>query len=156
MLSGCGGSTSLLDVARLPRISSDLKISRYDIQKGVKSVLTSDLHKLTGGVHIVGLLTKGRHICIAEDIGRHNALDRVIGYGLLNSVNFRETFVVSSGRISSEMVRKCLVANIPIIISRGSTTSLAIEIAEQAGLTIIGFARGERMNIYSGRERIEG
>jgi FdhD protein len=89
-----------------------------------------------------------------EDIGRHNALDKVIGYGLKHGVDFSRTIVTCSGRLSSEMVRKCLIANIPIIASRGATTTLAISMGEQSGLTIIGFVRGPKMNIYTGVERI--
>ncbi len=89
-----------------------------------------------------------------EDIGRHNALDKVIGYGLKHGVDFSRTVVTCSGRLSSEMVRKCLMANIPVIASRGATTTLAISMAEQAGLTIIGFVRSQKMNIYTGVERV--
>jgi FdhD protein len=95
-------------------------------------------------------------VCIAEDIGRHNALDRIIGYGLLNNVSFSRTFVVSSGRVSSEMARKCLIAGIPLIASRTATTSLAVEMAEKTGLTIIGFVRSDQMNIYTHPERVRG
>ena len=80
---------------------------------------------------------------------RHNAIDRVIGYGLRNRIDFSRTFIVSSGRISSEMVRKCLIANIPMIISRSATTTLSVEIAEKTGLTIVGFVRAGKMNVYS-------
>jgi len=90
-----------------------------------------------------------------EDIGRHNALDKVIGYGLKHNVDFSRTIVTCSGRLSSEMVRKCLIANIPIIASRGATTTLAISMGEQSGLTIIGFVRSQKMNIYTGVERVK-
>lgn len=154
VLSGCGGSSSFLDVAKLPKIISDLVIDLDDIRAGMKQALQSDLHAKTGGVHIVGLFNTDGAVCIAEDIGRHNALDRVIGYGLLNNIPFSRTFVVSSGRVSSEMARKCLIAGIPIIVSRSATTSLAVETAEKTGLTIIGFARSDQMNIYTNPERV--
>ena len=95
-------------------------------------------------------------IARSEDIGRHNALDRVIGYALRNNVDLSRTYAICSGRISSEMVRKCLIANIPIIISRGATTTLAIEIAAKTGLCVIGFVRSSKMNIYSHPERVQG
>jgi FdhD protein len=154
VLSGCGGSSSFLDVAKLPKITSDLVIDVDDIRAGMKQALQSDLHAKTGGVHIVGLFNADGAVCIAEDIGRHNALDRVIGYGLLNTIQFSRTFVVSSGRVSSEMARKCLIAGIPIIVSRSATTSLAVEMAEKTGLTIIGFARSDQMNIYTNPKRV--
>lgn len=154
IVSGCGGGTSFLEESKLPRVSSDLTINTDDIFNAVKTILNSDLHKLTGGVHVVGLFSKTGRICIAEDIGRHNALDKVIGYGLTRNIEFSETFVVCTGRISSEMALKCSVANIPVIASRGATTSLAIEIAANTGLCVIGFVRDGRMNVYANKERI--
>ncbi len=156
VLSGCGGSSSFLDVAKLPKITSDLVIDVADIRSAMKQTLESDLHTKTGGNHIVGLFSPAGMVCVAEDIGRHNALDRIIGYGLLNNVSFSQAFVVSSGRVSSEMARKCLIAGIPLISSRTATTSLAVEMAEKTGLTIIGFVRSDQMNIYTHPERVRG
>ena len=154
VLSGCGGDTSYLDPARLPKIRSDMTVELGTLKRIMKETLVSDLHTRTGGIHIVGLFGQDEKICITEDIGRHNALDKVIGYGLKHNIDFSRTIVTCSGRLSSEMVRKCLMANIPVIASRGATTSLAISMGEQAGLTIIGFVRGQKMNIYTGVERI--
>lgn len=154
VLSGCGGDTSCLDPARLPKIRSDMTVELGTIKRIMKETLVSDLHIRTGGIHIVGLFGQDGKICITEDIGRHNALDKVIGYGLKHNVDFSKTIVTCSGRLSSEMVRKCLMANIPIIASRGATTTLAINMGEQSGLTIIGFVRSQKMNIYTGVERI--
>jgi FdhD protein len=156
ILSGCGGSVSFIDAEKLPRIKSDLIIDTEKINESIRDALSSDLHHTTGGIHIVALVDAGKIITVSEDIGRHNALDRVIGYGLRNHIDFSQTFIVSSGRISSEMVRKCLVANIPIIISRSATTTLSVEIAEKTGLTIVGFVRAGKMNIYSQPQRIIG
>ena len=156
VLSGCGGSSSYLDVAKLPKISSDFEIDAATVKSAVRETLQSDLHVKTGGIHIIGLFSGNGAIIITEDIGRHNALDRVIGYGLLNHVQFSGTFAVSSGRISSEMVRKCLIAGIPLIVSRGATTTLAVETAEQSNLTVVGFSRGQKMNIYTHPSRIRG
>jgi FdhD protein len=129
VFSGCGGDTSYID--------ADFR-----------------LHTRTGGIHIVGLFGPDGKICIVEDIGRHNALDKIIGYGLKHNVDFSKTTVTCSGRLSIEMVRKCLIANIPIIASRGATTTLAISVGERSGLTIIGFVRCQKVNIYTGVERI--
>jgi FdhD protein len=154
ILSGCGGSTSFIDVEKLPRIHSDFSISAATISTALRSVLDSEIHRTTGGFHMVVLLDSQRVISVAEDIGRHNAVDRIIGHALRNGVDLSQTFVISSGRISSEMVRKCLTANIPIIVSRSATTTLSVEIANKTGLTVIGFARGGKLNIYSHPERI--
>lgn len=157
VLSGCGGSTSFLDAGRLPGIRSDLTLSPEAIRAATKETLDSDLHRITGGIHLVGLFDdEGKAIRIAEDIGRHNALDRVIGHGLLAGTDFSQTFAVSSGRISSEMVRKCLVANIPVIVSRGATTTAAVEAAAAGGLTIVGFVRSRKMNVYTRPDRVAG
>lgn len=156
ILSGCGGSTSYIDTGKLPKINSDLTIPAQMIRDRTKEGLESDLHTKTGGIHVVVLADRNGVINRAEDIGRHNAMDRVIGYGLRNGIDFSKTFVICSGRISSEMARKCLTANIPIMISRGATTTLAIDIAKRTGLTVVAFARSMRMMIYTNPERIEG
>jgi FdhD protein len=156
ILSGCGGSTSFIDTEKLPKVHSDYAITTANIWTSVKAVLNSELHITTGGIHIVALLDGGKIIAVSEDIGRHNALDRVIGYALRNRIDLSRTWVVVSGRISSEMVRKCLIAGIPIIVSRGATTTLAVETAEKTGLTVVGFARSSKMVIYTHAERIKG
>jgi FdhD protein len=156
ILSGCGGDASFIDKKNLPQIESDLVISPDWIHQTIRTVLDSELHRSTGGIHVVGLVSPDTVLSVAEDIGRHNALDRVIGYALRKNVDLSRTFVVISGRISSEMARKCIYSNIPVVVSRGATTSLAIEVAEIAGLSIIGFVRGSKMNIYTGPERVAG
>ena len=156
ILSGCGGSTSYIDTEKLPKISSGYSITPDTIQASAKAVLNSELHITTGGIHIVALLDGGKIIAVSEDIGRHNALDRVIGFALRNRIDLTKTWVIVSGRISSEMVRKCLIAGIPIIVSRGATTTLAVETADKTGLTVVGFARSTKMVIYTHAERIAG
>lgn len=156
ILSGCGGSVSYIDTEKLPKIHSDFTIPATTITNLLKGAFSSELHKITGGTHFVALADSEKILALSEDIGRHNALDRVIGFGLRTGIDFSQTFVIASGRISSEMARKCLIANIPIIVSRGATTTLAVEIAEKAGLTIVGFARGTKMNVYTHPFRIEG
>jgi len=156
ILSGCGGSTSYIDTEKLPKIASDYAISADNIRAALKSVLNSELHVTTGGIHIVALLDGEKKLAVSEDIGRHNALDRVIGFALRNSIDLKRTWVLVSGRISSEMVRKCLIAEIPIIVSRGATTTLAVETAGKTNLTVVGFARSTKMVIYTHPERIGG
>ncbi|MGB8308765.1 MAG: formate dehydrogenase accessory sulfurtransferase FdhD [Methanoregula sp.] len=156
ILSGCGGAASFIDTEKLPRITSDLSFAPDLIRAITKEVLESELHMITGGIHVVGLASKNGIITRSEDIGRHNALDRVIGHGLRNKIDLSKTFVICSGRVSSEMVRKCLVADIPVIVSRGATTTLAVTIAAQTGVCIVGFIRSTKMNIYSHPERIQG
>jgi FdhD protein len=156
ILSGCGGSTSYIDAEKLPKIRSEFSISTGEITTALRSVLDSDLHRATGGLHMVVLLDTQHVLGIAEDIGRHNAVDRIIGHGLRNGIDLSQTFIITTGRISSEMVRKCLTANIPIIVSRSATTTLSVDIAQKTGLTVIGFARSGKLNIYTHPERIRG
>jgi FdhD protein len=156
ILSGCGGSTSFIDTGKLPSIKSGFAISATTIIHMIKEVLASELHNKTGGIHIVGLASADGIITRSEDIGRHNALDRVIGYALRNNIDLSSSYAICSGRISSEMVRKCLIANIPVVISRGATTTLAIDIAAKTGVCVIGFVRSATMNIYTHPERVLG
>jgi len=145
---------SFLDKSNQPAIKSELQLDADAIFDAVSSILDSELHKATGGVHVVGLFDGNGRICVSEDIGRHNALDKVIGFGLTRTIDLETTFVACTSRISSELVLKCSVANIPVLASRSATTSLAIELAAKTGLCIIGFVRDERMNIYTQTERI--
>ncbi len=137
------------------KISSDLKVKTGDIFNSVKAILKSEIFTETEAVHSAGLFLHGSEaICIAEDLGRHNALDKVIGYGLLHKVDFSQTLAASTGRQPSEMIVKCRNVNIPIIATKGVPTTLAIEIAEKAGITIAGLVRGKNMMVYSHPERI--
>lgn len=137
-------------------ISSDLKIKTGDIFNCVKAILKSEIFTETEAVHSAGLFLNGKEpICIAEDLGRHNALDKVIGYGLLHDVDFSRTLAASTGRQPSEMLLKCRSVNIPIIATKGVPTTLAIEIARKAGITIAGLVRGKTMTVYSHPERIK-
>jgi len=155
IVSGCGGIASFLDESKLPEIKSDLTIRRTQAQQAMGAISLSETHIATGGVHSVGLFAGDGPITIIEDIGRHNALDKAIGYALLQSPvpDLRRTFVACTGRVSSDMALKCSVAGIPAVVSRGATTSLAISIAERVGLCIIGFLRGKRLSVYTCRER---
>jgi FdhD protein len=139
----------------IPEIHSSLCISRQEIIDGVRAILNSNIFKETQAVHSAGLFKKGSEIiCLAEDIGRHNALDKVIGYGLINDIDFANTFVTSTGRQPSEMILRCAVANIPLIATKGVTTTRAIRLAQNIGLTIIGAVRDDGMIVYSNPTRV--
>jgi FdhD protein len=114
----------------------------------------SELFRLTGCFHSAALSDGKSILAFAEDIGRHNAVDKVTGYALLNDISFRGKLMLVSCRISSEIVSKCARWEIPVIASRGAPTDLAVEIAEAAGMTLIGFVRGENLNVYSNPQRI--
>jgi FdhD protein len=141
---------------RPPGVISDLKVPREDVFECVRAILKSEVFTETEAVHSAGLFLDAQDaVCIAEDLGRHNALDKVIGRGLLHGIDFSRTLAASTGRQPSEMLFKCLQAGIPIIATKGVPTTLAVAIAVKAGITIAGLVRGSTMTVYSHPERIE-
>lgn len=114
------------------------------------------VHEKTGGVHAAAVFDlKGEVICLAEDIGRHNAVDKVLGHCLLRRIPLKDKILITSGRASYEMAVKAIRVGIPVIATMSSPTSLAVELAEDRGLTLIGYLRGGRMNVYTHGERLK-
>jgi FdhD protein len=156
--SGCGNGsvhTISLEEGSIKFIESNCKFATTDILKLMSEFNSkSDLFKQTGGVHSCCLCSKGDILVFCEDIGRHNALDKVIGKALMNNMDLKNKLLMSTGRISSDIVVKVAKAGIQIIVSHSAPTSLALSIAKAANITIIGFARSNRMNIYCNEHRI--
>ncbi|HET9719976.1 MAG TPA: formate dehydrogenase accessory sulfurtransferase FdhD [Solirubrobacteraceae bacterium] len=113
-------------------------------------------HRRTGGLHATGLFdTDGRPIVAREDVGRHNAMDKVIGRALIEGwLPLSERLLCVSGRLSFELVQKAAVAGAPVLVGVGAPSSLAIALAEDRGMTLCGFARGDRVNVYTHPERV--
>jgi FdhD protein len=132
-----------------------IKVDAQDITRLMKLHLdASDIHKQTGGVHIMSLSQGEKLLVSREDVGRHNAVDKLYGYCLKNRLDCSSMIFLSSGRISSEIIEKIIYMGIKLVVSRATVTNLAQSKAVQAGITLIGFARGERFNIYSHPEGI--
>jgi len=129
-----------------PEIKSDFQVSKEDILNGLKAILKSEIYFETEAIHSAGLFGAGaKPVCITEDIGRHNALDKIIGYALINGIDLSHTFAASTGRMASDMVSKICHANIPIIATKTAVTHLGFEIGERCGLTIVGFVKDKGM-----------
>jgi len=134
----------------LPPLSADL-ISVLP----QKLLSTQSLFELTGGIHAAGVFDwSGALVWQAEDVGRHNAVDKIAGYALKNGLlPFNQHLLVLSGRACFELLHKALALSIPVVVAVGAPSSLAIETAQRFGQTLIGFTREGRFNVYTGKER---
>jgi FdhD protein len=113
------------------------------------------LYRETGGVHTSALSDGERILLVAEDIGRHNTLDKIAGLCMLRRHWPEQRLLITTGRISSEMLQKAARLEAPILISRTSPSSLSIEMAERYGITLIGYARRQRFNLYTNKQRVQ-
>ncbi|MCG2712324.1 MAG: formate dehydrogenase accessory sulfurtransferase FdhD [Candidatus Omnitrophica bacterium] len=156
--SGCGRGTLFyhaVDVMHRKKQRKGINIQRDHIFNLMRDFQTrSNEFKETGGVHSAALAEGENILVVREDIGRHNALDKIIGYSLIKGIEFDDKIVLTSGRVSSEVLLKVQKTKISVIISRSAPTNQAVKHARDSGITLIGFARGKKMNIYSQKERI--
>ncbi|HUV27637.1 MAG TPA: formate dehydrogenase accessory sulfurtransferase FdhD [Anaerolineales bacterium] len=154
--SGCTGGYTALDLDTLiPEVKDGVSLESDQVRHLVERLFESqDLYKKTGGVH-TSILTDGDQIIIsAEDVGRHNSLDKIAGLYLFGNEIFTKKILLSTGRISSDMLQKSARIGAAIVISRTSPTSLSVELAEKWGITLIGYARRDRFNLYTHPDRI--
>jgi len=138
-------------------IDTSLKISSNLVYSLISKMQESaNFFKLTGGVHSCALADKnGSIILFSEDISRYNTIDKILGEAFINDIATENKIILTSCRITSGILRKIIAGKLPIVISRAAPTDLAIKLAEKVGITLVGFVRGERMNIYTYPERIE-
>lgn len=153
--SACGlcGVESLQAVLRpAPSVDSESAVSANDIARGIQALGENQpLNRESGGVHAAGFVHAGG-ILVREDVGRHNALDKLLGARARQKPG--DGFLVLSSRASYELVHKAATAGIAIVVAISAPTSMAIELAESCGITLICFARGEQMSVYTHAERI--
>jgi len=154
--SGCGRVSAGELAETMPPIDAVVQVSQSVIARLSREVIASqETYKHAGGVHAVAIFdAAGKLVVVGEDIGRHNAIDKAVGYCLMRRIPLNDKILYSTGRASYEMVSKTVRAGIPTMVSRSSATTLAIDLAEQLNCTLIGYARGDRMNIYTHPERI--
>jgi FdhD protein len=160
--SACGvcGKTSIEDICVLPK--SALADDQTRFSPAVLAMLPDRLREAqrvferTGGLHAAGLFTPaGDLLAVREDVGRHNAVDKIVGWALLaGRLPLAGHALLVSGRASFELVQKAVLAGIPLLAAVSAPSSLAVELADEAGLTLVGFLRGQSMNVYCGGHRL--
>lgn len=159
--ASCGlcGKNSIADlmVAVSPLEPDDVRISAatcYELSERLR--MQQSVFRYTGGLHAAGLFTRsGELLLLREDIGRHNAVDKLVGYGLQSDAfPYREHILMVSGRTSFEIIQKALLARIPCVAAISAPSSMAVELADKGGITLIGFLRNRSMNVYTHPERI--
>lgn len=156
--SGCGNAPifyNVIDSIKSKKITNDFSIKAADLfllmEKFNKS---SKLFIETGGVHSAGLANVKEILYFYEDIGRHNAIDKVLGKADIKKVSYSDKILLTSGRISHELISKISKRAIPIVVSHSAPTSYSIELAKALNITLVGFVRGKRLNVYTNFDNI--
>lgn len=160
--SACGvcGKTSIDDICVLPQapLSADTTVFAPAVIASLPGRLreAQRVFSSTGGLHAAGLFTASGDLLVArEDVGRHNAVDKIVGWAVLqDKLPLAGCALLVSGRASFELVQKAVLAGIPLLTAVSAPSSLAAELAEEAGLTLVGFLRGQSMNVYTGAQRV--
>jgi FdhD protein len=161
ILTACGSPdywplSKLMDRLDLHKLPLDFRVRAETISEGVRRLNTlGGVFRQTGGVHVAALYKDdGQLVTYAEDVGRHNAVDKVIGVCVLKSFDFPRCFLASSGRLTGDIVLKAARMRIPVVGSLAAAVDSGIEVAKRTCLTVIGFVRGRRMNVYTFPKRI--
>ena len=148
--SGGKGASSLSAVHPRSRIDSQIHISPPEVLNLIQEfVHHSELFAATGGVHSAALCDTKAILVFSEDIGRHNAIDKIFGECIVKDIPTHNRLLITSGRVSSEILLKVAKRNIPILISKSAPTNLGVKLANDSGITLIGFVREKRMNVYT-------
>ena len=152
LTSGCGGGiTFRIDHRLFPRLSSRVRVPPSVLSERMKDLFVAAVHyKESRGIHGAALADEERILVMAEDVGRHNAVDKVKGEALLQGIATEDRILLSTGRVSSEMLLKAARMGVPIVASRTSPTEMAVALAEQLNVTVCGYVRPESLNVYAG------
>ncbi len=156
--SGCGGGTTfgLVDPTTLPSLTSTRTVSAAQVQDRMADLLmAAEMYLAAGGLHTSALSDGERLLAVAEDVGRHNTLDKLMGECLLRGLSPAGHILLSTGRISSEMLLKAARMGVPIVVSRTAPTDLSVALAQNLGITLIGYVRGPTLNVYTGAGRLQ-
>lgn len=157
--SGCGRGVAFYSAAGAQgqvKVESQIKISAPEAFALVKDFQRrSQIYRRTGGVHSAALCDTKNILVFSEDLGRHNAIDKIFGQCLLRDISTDDRIIITSGRISSEILFKVAKRDIPILISKAAPTNMGVRLATELGVTLIGFVRGERMNVYTNGWRVD-
>jgi FdhD protein len=153
LTSGCGGGAVFQTEGQ--KVESDFVVTPTEVLSLMKQLLEQmELYKLSGGVHTSALADNKSLLIVGEDIGRHNTLDKINGECLGRGLSTRDRLLLSTGRVSSEMLLKAAKMQVPIVVSRHSPTGRAVSLARDLGITLIGHAKGGRLLVYSYPERL--
>jgi FdhD protein len=154
--SGCGAAEVTALAETLPPLPHSTRLPAARLPEMGRAMRDLQVvHRQIGGVHAAAVFDPtGRAITLAEDIGRHNAMDKAIGHCLLRGLGMHDKTLITSGRASYEMVTKAIRTGIPIVASASAPTSLAVQLAHDRGLTLIGYLRGSQMNVYTHPDRL--
>ena len=155
--SGCGRGASFYNATDVTgkKVESLLQVSVNEILALTRDFQhRSETYRATGGVHSAAMCDTKNVLVFSEDIGRHNAMDKVFGECLLKGIATDDRLVITSGRISSEILLKVARRNIPVLVSKSAPTNLGVKMANELGVTLVGFVRGKRANVYTNTWRI--
>jgi FdhD protein len=153
LTSGCGGGASFGTEGQ--KVDSDLTVSPQEILALMKQLHEHQkLFQQCGGTHCSALCDRTQILVTAEDIGRHNTLDKILGECLLRGLPTSDNILLTTGRISSEMLLKAARMQVPVVVSRGSPTERAILLGRELNITVVGYARGNRLSVFSSEGRL--
>jgi FdhD protein len=152
LTSGCGGGiTFRIDHRLFPRLQSSLRVRPADLAARMRDLSAAAVHYRTSrGIHGAALSDGDGLLIVAEDVGRHNAVDKVKGEALMRGIPTVDRILLSTGRVSSEMLLKAARMGVPVVASRTSPTEMAVALAEQLGVTVCGYVRPDGLNLYAG------